>query len=122
MGTCMGQPATVERSVAEAAGPAERSSTSTPLGTLTTLHDFCASGCTGGTYPYAELVQGTDGNFYGTTGLGGNAANCPDSADGCGTVFRVSADGTLKILYSFCAQANCPDGFGPFGGLVEGAD
>jgi uncharacterized repeat protein (TIGR03803 family) len=93
-----------------------------PLGTLTTLHDFCAFGCAGGTYPYAELVQGTDGNFYGTTELGGNTANCPDSGDGCGTVFRVSPDGTLKILYSFCAQTNCPDGSGPVGGLVQGAD
>ena len=36
----------------------------TPSGTLSTLHSFASS------YeaePYAELLQATDGNFYGTT-------------------------------------------------------
>jgi uncharacterized repeat protein (TIGR03803 family) len=44
----------------------------TPSGTLTTLYSFCAqSSCADGEYPYAGLVQDTDGNFYGTTAIGG---------------------------------------------------
>ena len=40
----------------------------TPSGTLTTLYSFCSqSGCTDGTNPVGLLIQGTDGNFYGTT-------------------------------------------------------
>ena len=55
----------------------------TPSGTLTTLYSFCSqSGCTDGEYPYAGLVQGTDGDFWGTTGGGG--------ANNLGTVFRLS--------------------------------
>jgi uncharacterized repeat protein (TIGR03803 family) len=57
----------------------------TPSGTLTTLYSFCAqSGCTDGAGPEAALVQGTDGNFYGTT-YGGGANNY-------GTVFSLSVD------------------------------
>jgi hypothetical protein len=39
----------------------------TPSGRLTTLHSFDG---TDGYSPYAGLVQGTDGNFYGTTLIG----------------------------------------------------
>ena len=43
----------------------------TPGGMLTTLYSFCTQpNCTDGAQPYAGLVQGTDGNFYGTTGGG----------------------------------------------------
>jgi uncharacterized repeat protein (TIGR03803 family) len=55
----------------------------TPGGTLTTLYTFCSqSGCADGEEPEAGLVQGTDGNFYGTTPVGG--------ANGDGTVFSLS--------------------------------
>src|ERR1700691_757511 len=53
------------------------------------LVDF--DGTNGEAPEYMSLVQGIDGNFYGTTGGGG--ANCPASY-GCGTVFKVTADGT----------------------------
>ena len=50
-------------------------------GALTTLHSFCSQkGCTDGDYPYAPLVQATDGNFYGTTSARG--------AKGYGTIFK----------------------------------
>jgi uncharacterized repeat protein (TIGR03803 family) len=73
-----------------------------------------------GAYPlYVALVQGEDGNFYGTTSQGGST-NCDG---GCGTVFRVSPAGTLTTLYSFCAEAPpCPDGSGPRHGLLFGLD
>jgi uncharacterized repeat protein (TIGR03803 family) len=39
------------------------------------------------------LVQGSDGNFYGTTGGGGT--------NNAGTVFKISTNGALTSLYSF---------------------
>jgi uncharacterized repeat protein (TIGR03803 family) len=87
----------------------------TPGGTLTTLYTFCSQGtCTDGEWPYAGLAQGTDGNFYGTTFLGG--------VNGDGTVFRITPGGTLTTLYNFCSQSNCADGSQPYGGLVQGTD
>ena len=35
-------------------------------GTLTTLHRF-TGGSSDGAYPYAGVIQATDGSFYGTT-------------------------------------------------------
>src|SRR5277367_1934581 len=64
--------------------------------TFTTLATF-TSGTTGSPSPYARLVQGTDGNFYGTTEVTGG-----------GTFFRVTAAGSLTTLYTF--------GSAPFGG------
>jgi len=87
----------------------------TPSGALTTLHIFCAeAGCSDGSGPYLGLILGNDGNFYGTTTLGG--------ASGEGTVFRITPGGTLTTLYSFCSRSGCSDGFLPSAALVLGAD
>lgn len=44
----------------------------TPKGKLTTLYNFCGdTNCSDGNEVLAGLVQGTDGNFYGTTYSGG---------------------------------------------------
>ena len=87
----------------------------TPTGTLTTLYSFCTqSFCPDGAIPYAGLVQGTDGNLYGTTQLGGD--------DDAGTVFKITPTGTLTTLYSFCALAGCTDGYYPNVGLVQATD
>jgi uncharacterized repeat protein (TIGR03803 family) len=85
----------------------------TPTGTLTTLYSFCAqANCTDGFNPGRTLVQGTDGNFYGTTWAGG--AHGGVSGTGiAGTVFKITPTGALTTLYSFCAQALCADGDGP---------
>jgi uncharacterized repeat protein (TIGR03803 family) len=56
------------------------------------------------------LIQGTDGNFYGTTAAGG--------AHGLGTVFKVTAAGTETLLYSFTGGN---DGATPQS-LIEGSD
>ena len=84
----------------------------TPSGTLTTLYSFCSQGfpCTDG-YGPSGLVQATNGDFYGTTGLGG--------ANNDGTVFEITPSGTLTTLYSFCSQSGCPDGQSPNAGLVQ---
>jgi uncharacterized repeat protein (TIGR03803 family) len=84
--------------------------------TLTTLASFDG---TDGKWPnLMNLTQGSDGNFYGTTVLGGT---CELSFIGCGTVFKVSSVGTLTTLYSFCSQSNCADGEQPVGTLVRDA-
>jgi len=88
----------------------------TPGGTLTTLYTFCSqSGCTDGAAPYGGLVQGTDGNFYGTTSRG-------SGTNLTGTVFKITPAGTLTTLYSFCSQSGCPDGSLPTAALVQGTD
>jgi uncharacterized repeat protein (TIGR03803 family) len=61
----------------------------TPAGKLTSLYSFCSqSGCPDGKLPNG-LVQGTDGNLYGTTPYGGLDASC-SLGQGCGTVFSLS--------------------------------
>jgi uncharacterized repeat protein (TIGR03803 family) len=73
---------------------------------------------TDGMWPLGPLVQGADGNFYGTTFGGGLKSQVCGNNNGCGTIFRMTPSGTLTTLYEFCAQANCPDGAGPRGLLL----
>jgi uncharacterized repeat protein (TIGR03803 family) len=47
------------------------------------------------------LIQGTDGNFYGTTQLGGAEFTGVFGDDGQGTAFVLTPDGTLTTLVSF---------------------
>jgi uncharacterized repeat protein (TIGR03803 family) len=94
----------------------------TPSGTLTTLYQFCSKqNCPDGWNPSGPLVQGSDGNFYGTTQNGG-VTNPPCYSYGCGTVFKLTPSGTLTTLYSFCSATNCTDGTDPLGGLIQGTD
>ncbi len=87
----------------------------TPTGTLTTLYSFCAhTGCADGGEPLAGVIQAGNGDLYGTTNRGG--------ANGGGTVFKITPDGTLTSLYSFCAQSLCRDGAEPSAGLVQAAN
>jgi uncharacterized repeat protein (TIGR03803 family) len=87
----------------------------TPSGTVTTLYTFCSeTNCDDGQSPYATLVEGKDGNFYGTTAGGG--------ANGQGTVFKITPSGLTTQLYSFCSETNCADGRSPYAALVEGTD
>lgn len=73
-------------------------------GDLTTLYSFCYSGgCAGGGSLFSGLIQSPDGNFYGAT-----TYNTPG-----GTIFELTPSGTLTTIYSFCAEANCPDGMYP---------
>jgi len=89
-----------------------------PSGALTTLYNF--SGADGAS-PDAGLVQGIDGNFYGTTVQGGSNHSCYYGS-GCGTVFKITPNGTLTTLHNFCSQPGCPGGYGPTAGLVQGTD
>jgi uncharacterized repeat protein (TIGR03803 family) len=87
-----------------------------PAQTFTTLYSFCG-GCLDGWNPYAGLVQGADGDVYGTTSFGGS--NCPGLGDNCGTVFKITPNGTLTTLHSFCSQTDCTDGGNPQAALVQ---
>ena len=77
-------------------------------GNLTVLHSF--SGGEDGAGPHAELIQGTDGDFYGTTSGGG--------ASGQGTIFRMDSAGDVTVLHSF---SNADAGYVTTG-VIEGAD
>src|SRR5579859_4520894 len=89
-----------------------RSAIASPAQTLKILLNF--SGADGATPINTSLVQGLDGNLYGTTDYGG--------AFGAGTVFRLTPGGTLTTLYSFCQQRSCADGTNPAAGLALGVD
>ena len=90
-------------------------------GMLTTIYSFCAhTRCADGAYPYSGLVQATDGNFYGTTWQGGSSTWC--NPVGCGTVFKITPDGALTRLHSFCTPSGCPEG-APYGEpLIQATD
>lgn len=88
--------------------------------TYKTLYDFCArQNCADGESPGSGLILDNQGNLYGTTSVGG--------AYGHGTIFRLTSDGTLKVLHSFCSGGgNCPDGAYPnsaltYPGAITGA-
>jgi uncharacterized repeat protein (TIGR03803 family) len=87
----------------------------TPSGTLTTLYSFCTVvGCPDGSTPLAGLVQGIDGDLYGTASSGGTRG-CDD---GCGTLFRITLEGKLTQIYDFSLS----QGGGPVAGVVQGID
>ena len=84
-------------------------------GALTSLYSF--TGGSDGANPHADLVQGSDGNFYGTTAAGGYINL--NHGNGYGTVFKVTTNGTLTRLSSFTGGK---DGASPYAGLVQGGD
>jgi uncharacterized repeat protein (TIGR03803 family) len=87
----------------------------TSSGALTTLYSFCSkTGCTDGQGPNAGLVQGTDGDLYGTAYGGGD--------NGDGTIFKITTAGKWTLLYTFCPETGCADGQVPNAGLIQATD
>ena len=91
-------------------------------GAFSVLHSFCQqTSCPDGAAPLPGLIQGSDGNLYGTTFVGGTGTNCSPAfpfGPGCGTVFQITPSGTLTTLHDFDGT----DG-GPFiQGLVQGTN
>jgi len=80
----------------------------TPEGAFTNIYTF--TGGNDGGFPYAGLVQGSDGYLYGAAFSGG--------AEGYGTAFKVSTSGSFVLLHSF----GYFDSGSPYGGLTEGSD
>ena len=82
----------------------------TPQGNFTTLYSFCA--CATGYHSVGALIQGTDGNLYGTTQLAGGA--------GYGAAFKMTTAGVVTVLHGFCSS-NCSYGAKP-NGLIQASD
>jgi len=86
----------------------------TGSGTLSTLYNFTFDNNTAksitGSYPNAGLVQGSDGNFYGTTSAGGTLD--------VGTIFKITSSGTLTTMVNF----NGTNGSTPQASLIQGSD
>jgi uncharacterized repeat protein (TIGR03803 family) len=82
----------------------------TPAGVESVLWSF-GSGGTDGTYPYGDLVQGKDGNFYGMTYQGG--------ANGEGTIVQITPNSTETVVWSFGAGS---DASYPCGNVTFGSD
>lgn len=84
----------------------------TPGGARANLYSF-GSRADDAVGPDAALIEGIDGNFYGTSSAGGSF--------GAGTVYRISPAGVETVLYSFAA-GGAGSAANPAGGLVQGAD
>ena len=76
--------------------------------TFTSLHSF--NGADGQNPVYVYLIQGLDGNLYGTTSGGG--------ANSAGTAFRITTAGKLTTIYNFCSLPSCADGQAPQSDLL----
>jgi uncharacterized repeat protein (TIGR03803 family) len=71
-----------------------------------------------GWYPYAGLIEGSNGLFYGTTYAGGNFSE--DRSDSYGTIFSISKDGkAFKMLRKFSSTGDAQN---PWSGLIVGSD
>ena len=79
-----------------------------PLGNQTVLHTF--AGGADGAHPVAALIQDPEGNFYGTTKLGGSS--------NLGIVFKLDPLGNETILHTFTGGG---DGANPYSTLVRDA-
>ena len=66
-----------------------------------------------GAIPLA-LVQGNDGNFYGTVSTGGT--------EGGGCVYEVTPQGVVRILHEFGGINATNDGYMPSAGLIQASD
>ena len=65
----------------------------TTVGKFTVLHQFGPGTDGDGAQPFGEMVQASDGNFYGTTSTGG--------AGDLGSIFRLTPAGVYTTVYSF---------------------
>ena len=86
-----------------------------PAQTLTTLYTFVnVSGTV--FIPRGAWTQAVDGDFYGVTEMGGT--------NFVGTIFKITANGTLTTVYDFCSQnfPECTDGYYPDSGLLQATD
>src|SRR5208337_54765 len=82
----------------------------TPTGTLTTLHVFQGYSSKDGDTPSGPFTLAANGNFYGTTELGGKIGQ------NGGAVYKITSKGKITLLYSFVNT------YEPLAGVTQGAD
>jgi uncharacterized repeat protein (TIGR03803 family) len=80
----------------------------TSAGKFAVLYNFDGSH---GAHPYGPIVEGNEGNFYGTAAYGGTGNS--------GTVFMITPTGALTVLHNMNGTT---DGAFPYGGLVQATD
>jgi uncharacterized repeat protein (TIGR03803 family) len=85
-------------------------------GNETVLYTF--GGSPDGGTPYAGLISDANGNFYGTTSMGGANPGCGQASSGCGSVFKLDTTGSESVLYSFVGGT---EGANPSAGLIRDA-
>jgi uncharacterized repeat protein (TIGR03803 family) len=81
---------------------------------LAVLHNF--SDGTDGAYPFAPPIQGTDGNFYGTT----CGSACVGRGPSLGSIYKITSTGVFTPLYQF--PLDYTHGAFPYGPLVQASD
>jgi uncharacterized repeat protein (TIGR03803 family) len=86
----------------------------TTKGVLTKIYDYAAQGAPGniGYFPRAGLIQGSDGNLYGTAWQGGAFTTT-------GTIYQFTLGGVGTLETSFDASTT---GFAPLDALLQGSD
>lgn len=77
--------------------------------TFQTLYTF--TGYPDGANPWNDLLLDVNGTLHGTTSNGG--------VNGWGIVYKLDSKGKETVLYSFCALANCADGYFPESNVLE---
>jgi uncharacterized repeat protein (TIGR03803 family) len=92
--------------------------TVTTAGIETLLHSFLSGDIDGG-FPYAGLVQGSDGNFYGINSSGGAYATSTFGVGG--TFFKITPAGVEGPIYSFDLTGT-PSGGYPYAAMFAGTD
>jgi len=88
-----------------------------PAQSFMTMYNF---GKSDGMNPYAGMIQATDGNYYGTTMMGGKGTGSGD-----GTIFRMTPNGVMTTIYKFsCPEKDytCENGNEPMGTLLLGTN
>jgi len=84
----------------------------TPAGVFSTWFTLSIA-CCGPRSPEGQLMQASDGNYYGTSFGGG------DGSSVAGTVYQVTPGGAVSVIHSFDTLS---DGYYPVSHLVQGSD
>lgn len=84
-------------------------------GQETLVYTFQGQTVSDGQLPEAGLIQGVDGNFYGTTSEGGSGIS--------GTVFKLTSGGVETVLSNFNAGGSTSvNGYSPITSLIQASD
>jgi len=79
------------------------------------VYTFLGQFVSDGQLPEAGLIQGGDGNFYGTTSEGGSGIS--------GTVFKLTPGGVETVLSNFYAGGSTSvNGYSPIASLIQASD